>query len=201
MREVFEALSNTQAYWRAMCHFLAGGTYHEDAVALRELPVAARVHCFGRALQVHGRALECLEMVWRCVNMSTCSPPTAQTRLYFTTSRQVILWDTPHYRCESWRTDMRNNLRNVALPGTHFPLSILCSTRSSSLGLIWRPAIAMSSPSSPALSTSCRQTFPTKQGGVGGLSPLRHSDLLACRCCLPGTGPAGRQNCLEWLVQ
>jgi len=34
------------------------------------------------------------------------------------------LWDKPHYRKGSYQTDLRDNLRNVAIPGTGIPLSI-----------------------------------------------------------------------------
>jgi len=36
------------------------------------------------------------------------------------------LWDKPHYRCASFQQDMKDNLRNVAIPGTGIPLSIFC---------------------------------------------------------------------------
>lgn len=37
------------------------------------------------------------------------------------------LWDLPHYRKSSYAADVRDNFRNVALPGTGVPLSILAS--------------------------------------------------------------------------
>eukprot|EP00039_Didymoeca_costata_P033410 m.42187 g.42187 ORF g.42187 m.42187 type:complete len:483 (+) comp9855_c0_seq2:1838-3286(+) len=36
------------------------------------------------------------------------------------------LWSKPHYRNGTFAEDMRKNLRNVALPGTGIPLSLLC---------------------------------------------------------------------------
>ncbi|KAJ1488746.1 hypothetical protein T484DRAFT_1782287 [Baffinella frigidus] len=36
------------------------------------------------------------------------------------------LWSRPHYRASSYREDLRNNLQNVALPGTGIALSVLC---------------------------------------------------------------------------
>ena len=39
------------------------------------------------------------------------------------------MWRLPHYRCDSWREDMRKNLHNVALPGTGVPLSVLCVSK------------------------------------------------------------------------
>jgi hypothetical protein len=41
----------------------------------------------------------------------------------------AAMWQLPHYRCDSWREDMRKNLRNVALPGTGVPLSVLCVSK------------------------------------------------------------------------
>lgn len=35
------------------------------------------------------------------------------------------LWDKPHYRKSSYAADVRDNFRNVAIPGTGIPLSIL----------------------------------------------------------------------------
>jgi len=46
---------------------------------------------------------------------------TWQVRLVFQ------LWDAKHYRCESFAQDLRDNLRNLALPGTVLPLSLWVS--------------------------------------------------------------------------
>jgi len=35
------------------------------------------------------------------------------------------LWDAPHYRKSSYAADVRDNFRNVAIPGTGIPLSVL----------------------------------------------------------------------------
>merc|ERR1712060_164447 len=48
---------------------------------------------------------------------------TWQVRLVFR------LWDAKHYRCESFAQDLRDNLRNLALPGTVLPLSLWVSFR------------------------------------------------------------------------
>jgi hypothetical protein len=37
------------------------------------------------------------------------------------------MWDKPHYRATSLQQDMKDNLRNVAIPGTGVPLSIFCT--------------------------------------------------------------------------
>ena len=39
------------------------------------------------------------------------------------------LWNKPHYRSGTFSNDMRKNLRNVAIPGTGVPLSMLCHYR------------------------------------------------------------------------
>eukprot|EP01043_Picozoa_sp_COSAG02_P064028 COSAG02_NODE_9240_length_2279_cov_6.101346_1_plen_221_part_10 len=36
------------------------------------------------------------------------------------------MWAQPHYRNGDFREDMAKNLRNVAIPGTGIPLSVLC---------------------------------------------------------------------------
>lgn len=36
------------------------------------------------------------------------------------------MWNRPHYRAKSLQQDMKDNLRNVAIPGTGIPLSIFC---------------------------------------------------------------------------
>ena len=36
----------------------------------------------------------------------------------YTLSKQLQLWRAPHYRAPSFAADLRNNLRNVAIPGT-----------------------------------------------------------------------------------
>merc|ERR1712228_197340 len=46
---------------------------------------------------------------------------TWQVRLVFQ------LWDAKHYRCESFAQDLRDNLRNLALPGKVLPLSLWVS--------------------------------------------------------------------------
>ena len=39
------------------------------------------------------------------------------------------LWDEPHYRKSSYAADVRDNFRNVAIPGTGIPLSVLASNK------------------------------------------------------------------------
>lgn len=41
----------------------------------------------------------------------------------------VQLWDQPHYRNGTFKDDMEKNLRNVAVPGTGVPLSLLCFSK------------------------------------------------------------------------
>jgi len=59
-------------------------------------------------------------------------PVHAQTHLY---SLALIfrLWSMPHYRNGTFQDDMVKNLRNVAIPGTGLPLSIVCLTKFSAL--------------------------------------------------------------------
>jgi hypothetical protein len=46
------------------------------------------------------------------------------------------LWDKPHYRKASYREDKRDNLRNVAIPGTGCPLSIFTQNKVTALFLL-----------------------------------------------------------------
>ena len=46
------------------------------------------------------------------------------------------LWDKPHYRKASYREDKRDNLRNVAIPGTGCPLSIFTQNKATALFLL-----------------------------------------------------------------
>tara|TARA_B100000524_G_scaffold113021_1_gene54933 strand:- start:1349 stop:2446 length:1098 start_codon:yes stop_codon:yes gene_type:complete len=57
----------------------------------------------------------------------------------------VRMWNAPHYRSGTWRGDMRKNLRNVALPGTGAPLSLLCHSRLVAVSFLWLgvPLIAL----------------------------------------------------------
>lgn len=41
----------------------------------------------------------------------------------------MSLWSLPHYRNGSFQEDMEKNLRNVAIPGTGLPLSVLCRSK------------------------------------------------------------------------
>lgn len=43
------------------------------------------------------------------------------------------LWQTAHYRCPSFSHDLRENLRNVAVPGTGLPLSVWFHYRATAL--------------------------------------------------------------------
>jgi len=46
------------------------------------------------------------------------------------------LWDKPHYRKSSYQEDLRDNLRNVAIPGTGIPLSIFTVHKIAALCLV-----------------------------------------------------------------
>ena len=47
----------------------------------------------------------------------------------FSLALAVRLWHAPHYRKSSYALDLRDNLRNVAVPGTGVPLSVLTYSR------------------------------------------------------------------------
>lgn len=50
----------------------------------------------------------------------------ARVHVYSLASMLFFLWDQKHYRHDTFNTDMLLNLRNVAVPGTGLPLSLLC---------------------------------------------------------------------------
>lgn len=47
------------------------------------------------------------------------------------------LWSLPHYRSGTFHNDLLKNLRNVALPGTGVPLSIVCTTWIGASFFVW----------------------------------------------------------------
>ena len=50
--------------------------------------------------------------------------PQAKAQVY-SLATTLWMWDRPHYRAGTFQEDMLANLRNVALPGTGIPLSLL----------------------------------------------------------------------------
>ncbi|WIA30006.1 hypothetical protein OEZ86_000103 [Tetradesmus obliquus] len=89
----------------------------------------------------------------------------AEVHLY-SLAKQLLLWDTPHYRAATFADDLRANLKNVAVPGTGVPLSVFCYSRATALlfVLLVNPVaclaaacylrLARLSPSSPGSSSS-----------------------------------------------
>ena len=59
----------------------------------------------------------------------------ARIHLYSLASA-FYLYDKPHYRKGSYRDDLIDNLRNVAIPGTGIPLSLFVRTKATALGFI-----------------------------------------------------------------
>lgn len=60
----------------------------------------------------------------------------ARIHLYALTSN-FYLYKKPHYRKGSYRDDLVDNLRNVAIPGTGLPLSLIASNRFVALTFLW----------------------------------------------------------------
>jgi hypothetical protein len=60
----------------------------------------------------------------------------ARVHLYSLASN-FYLYHKPHYRKGSYRDDLIDNLRNVAIPGTGIPLSLMASTRLTALGFLF----------------------------------------------------------------
>jgi hypothetical protein len=69
---------------------------------------------------------------------------TEQTKLFkqharihlYSLASNFYLYHKPHYRKSSYRGDLMDNLRNVAIPGTGLPLSIVASNRYLALGFL-----------------------------------------------------------------
>lgn len=59
----------------------------------------------------------------------------ARIHLYSLASA-FYLYDKPHYRKGSYRDDLIDNLRNVAIPGTGIPLSLFVRSKAMALGFI-----------------------------------------------------------------
>lgn len=64
------------------------------------------------------------------------------------------MWDAKHYRCESFAQDLRDNLRNVAFPGTVLPLSTWCSYKwtAACFALLVHPLICLAAAVATAIS-------------------------------------------------
>lgn len=54
----------------------------------------------------------------------------------FSLASNFYLYDKPHYRKGSYRTDLIDNLRNVAIPGTGIPLTWFVQSRWTALGVL-----------------------------------------------------------------
>ena len=63
-------------------------------------------------------------------------PAEARLQIY-SLCLHLRLWSLPHYRSGTFANDMRKNLRNVALPGTGVPISLLCSNYFGAVIFLW----------------------------------------------------------------
>uniref|UniRef100_A0A7S3NHN2 Alpha-L-glutamate ligase-related protein ATP-grasp domain-containing protein n=1 Tax=Aureoumbra lagunensis TaxID=44058 RepID=A0A7S3NHN2_9STRA len=54
----------------------------------------------------------------------------------FSLALAIKLWNEPHYRKSSYAADVRDNFRNVAVPGTGFPLSILAINKNVTIAFL-----------------------------------------------------------------
>lgn len=63
----------------------------------------------------------------------------------FSLASNFYLYNKPHYRKGSYKDDLVDNLRNVAIPGTGVPLSIFASSRVVALGFLMTayPAVSL----------------------------------------------------------
>ena len=63
----------------------------------------------------------------------------------FSLASNFYLYNRPHYRKGSYRDDLIDNLRNVAIPGTGLPLSMFVRSRVVALGFLFTayPAISL----------------------------------------------------------
>ena len=86
----------------------------------------------------HGLCL-CLHLAKPYSALAAAYPslPTEARLTIYPLCLHVRLWSLPHYRSGTFANDMRKNLRNVALPGTGVPLSVLCFHYAIAVAFLW----------------------------------------------------------------
>ena len=95
---------------------------------------------FGGALLIYWRGMYlCLIKRVTYAQLKADLPslePMARLQIYWL-ALHVRLWKLPHYRSGIFSNDARKNLRNVALPGTGIPLSLLFYFTSVAYAFLW----------------------------------------------------------------
>mmetsp|Transcript_3292 Transcript_3292/g.7236 ORF Transcript_3292/g.7236 Transcript_3292/m.7236 type:complete len:447 (-) Transcript_3292:763-2103(-) len=116
MGQPFSLLSTTNTFYSGLFYYLCGGGRHspyelENGSTISSLKIkktdSGETSLFKQHARIH---LFSLSSVW-------------------------FLYNKPHYRKGSYRDDLVDNLRNVAIPGTGIPLSIVAQNRY--LGLLF----------------------------------------------------------------
>jgi len=123
----FRLLKHTSTYYGGFFHFLCGKGRHEPY----EIDLNKSIYAPLRPSASDGSNERRIKQ---------------HTRIHlFNLAANFYLYNKPHYRKGSYRDDLVDNLRNVAVPGTGIPLSLFAWSRFTSLGflLTLNPAICM----------------------------------------------------------
>jgi hypothetical protein len=117
MGQAFSIYSYTQTYYSGLFHYIFGSGRHspysiENKSTIKSLQIDASdssdVALFKQHARIH----------------------------LFSLASNFYLYDKPHYRKGSYRDDLIDNLRNVAIPGTGVPLSIFARSKVVALGFL-----------------------------------------------------------------
>jgi hypothetical protein len=126
MGQAFSILSHTKTFYSGFLYYLFGSG--------RTSPYLLENESTLKALQIK----------------SSDSPKEAlfkqHARIHlFSLASNFYLYNKPHYRKGSYRDDLVDNLRNVAIPGTGIPLSIFASSRMLAFGFLMTayPAVSL----------------------------------------------------------
>lgn len=117
MGQVFSILSTTQTFYSGFFHYLFGKG--------RKSPYLLKNESTIPALQIQSSDSE-EEALFK-----------QHARIHlFSLASNFYLYNKPHYRKGSYKDDLVDNLRNVAIPGTGIPLSIFARSRIVALGFL-----------------------------------------------------------------
>ncbi|GKY93462.1 hypothetical protein MPSEU_000313700 [Mayamaea pseudoterrestris] len=104
----------------------------------------------------------------------------------YTLTANFYLYDKPHYRKGTYRDDLLDNLRNVAIPGTGFPLSLVASNRYLAAGclLTCYPVIALMASVHKKL--TCKDVSLVKEYSIRLLAPDDWFTYWRLNCVMVG---------------
>jgi hypothetical protein len=118
MGAVLSIVSHTKTYYSGFFHYLFGKGRHAP------YSIDANESTFAPLRPQKGDSAE--KALWK-----------QHARIHlFSLASNFYLYHKPHYRKGSYRDDLSDNLRNVAIPGTGIPLSFFVGTRSMALAFL-----------------------------------------------------------------